>query len=100
MSSAIRIDTERLRSHIEYLRNERKLVLELADNLYLARRLADDGLNQRFKKLIQNAEALSDHCSLMSESLEEVCCIFEKLSADISTILDDQIALNFSEYSP
>lgn len=91
MIGEIRVDTERLRSHADIIRQEQRYVYELLERLRYAQSLADPDINYRLHSVIQKADRLSYHCSAMINGLEEASDIFDKLIENIDTILTDQI---------
>ena len=94
MNTEIRVDTVQLSSHTEFLREEYRYAQELYDNLRYVRARADDyELCRQLAPLIKKAEYLSRRSVLMREALEETGDIFERLIREISTILNDSIAL-------
>ena len=94
MNTEIRIDTVRLRTHIELIECERRYAQELCNHLHHIHALSDDTICTQIASMIQKAEFISRYCVSMSEALNETCCIFEKLSKDISDILNDYVAQN------
>ena len=91
MIGEIRVDTERLRSHADIIRQEQRYVYELLDRLRYAQSLADPDISGRIQSVIRKANQLSDHCAAMISGLEETSDIFDKLIENIGTILTDQI---------
>lgn len=94
MNTAIRIDTEQLRLHREILLDEYRAFLELANHLRNAQELSPDDLKNQFRPLINKSEELARYSYNMSESLEEICCRFERISKQIAELLENQIAQN------
>lgn len=95
MNTEIRVDTAQLSSHTEILREEYRYAQELYDQLRYVRAHADDyELSRQLSLLSKKAEYLWRRSVLMREALEETGDIFEKLSREISKILNDSIALS------
>ena len=97
MNTEIRVDTERLHSHIEILRREYQYSLELEKSLSSVQALAEDVLQGQFMPIIYRADQRAQSCKLRIQGIEEVCDIFERASYEISTLLNDYIVANDPE---
>lgn len=89
MSDQIRVDIDRLRDHIDIVRNERKLAREVTDAIRAARQLDDLNFYSQYSRICSKSEQLENHFSSMVDTLEIICDLFIDLGNDIDQILKD-----------
>ena len=94
MRTDIRIDTVRLRIHIDHKSQERRYAQQLEERLLSVLALSDVRTRSVIVSMLQQTETISRHCTSMSEKLEEICDEFEKASRHISDVLNDYITQN------
>lgn len=97
MRTEIRIDTIRLRTHIDYKNQELRYVHQLEEHLRLVLAHSDANVHSVIVSMIQQTEAISRHCVSMSEKLDRICSEFERTGKHISEILNDYVAQNKSD---
>lgn len=96
MRTDIRIDTDRLRLHLDYKDQERRYAEELLEHLQILLALSDETSRPLIRSMIQKAEGISRHCASMSNTMEGICSSFDDASHQIRNILHDYTVRNRS----
>lgn len=91
MSTQIRVDTNRLRAHIEFHKEEEKLATDLTEKLTSAKSLANEYDFYDYVRLQNEASDLVHHFSNVALLLDHICENLESLSNTIEMILKDSI---------